>query len=136
MSRWTVFLNFGIPVFIVFILILVSAVISKAAASVISMWIAFGILPAVLAVVNLVLFFSGIEISFFRGSLFMLLGLLLGLMVGFVIGGMLSKDLFHPDAETVWINQALATYYVCFVGVLFLAVKAGQFLFQALQRRV
>lgn len=135
MNKWTVFLNLGIPVLIVLVMLLASAFISKAAVSVISMWIVWVILPAVLAVVNLVLFFSGIEISFFRGSLFMLLGLLLGLMFGFVIWGMLSKDLFHPDAGTISTNQTLAIHYACFVGILFLVVKAGQFLFHMLAKR-
>lgn len=88
------------------------------------------ILPVSLVALNIAIFFSEIEASFLKCSLFMLTGLLLGNFVGYIIWGISSKNLLKPDAETAWITKSLIIYHACFVIILYAMVMGGKFLIQ------
>lgn len=80
------------------------------------------LMPLGLLTLNTVLLFTGVERSLFKLALFSTSGLLAGDAVGYLRWGLSSGRLFYPDGETVWIQQAIITYYVSCVVVWFTAV--------------
>lgn len=138
MNKWTIFLNLGIPILIESVILFVYVFeggYGGSTLTVILMWTYWVILPVTLVVVNLALFFSGVGASFLKCTFLMLSGLLLGLAIGYIRWGMTTKNLFHPDAETVALNQALAIFYISLAGGYFLIVKVVYFMFQSLAKR-
>jgi len=96
------------------------------------------LVPAILVLFNLGLFFTGVEHSVLRCSGLMALGLFLWTAGSYVTWGISTGNLLHPDGETIWIQQALLKYYFFIALGLFLflfMVKAMISFFQEKRRK-
>jgi len=131
MNKWAVYLNLVIPVFIEIFIIVFCEIFFLGKYDVlsnISMLTKWIILPSILLVFNLVLFFWKIEFSFLRCCIFMFSGLLLGEMAAYIMWGAITKHLLNPDGETLYMIKELIIFYVYFVIIFLLTIKSGQFI--------
>lgn len=123
MNNWIIYLNLAIP-------FIVKICIPDGRYGSLTIIVDTIALPVSLILLNIVIFLNRIEVSFLKYSLFMLGGLLLGDFIGYFIWGITSKNLFNPDAETVWVVKSLIIYHICFVVILFIIVSGAKFLTQ------
>lgn len=84
------------------------------------------IIPGILFLMNITMYFRGIEKSVLKCTGLMLLGLYLALLIGYLRWGITTGNLFHPDAETVWLNLLAGMYYLVFSAISFLIFYFGK----------
>lgn len=112
---WLIYLNFVIP--------LLGFFVPKYGPRLIAALI---VLPGMLMIFNIVIFFSGIERSIIKCCIFMLSGLLLPIAIGYIVNAMKNKTLFYMDSETVSLTKQLILYYFSIVVVLFAILNVAK----------
>lgn len=106
MHRRLVYLNIVIPVLLPIVWKLLPE--GMTTAGILTMGIG---LPAILIVLNFLLYFRGLETAVSKLFLFMLIGLLGGVGVNYCLAALSVQGFSNVDAETLWILQALVKYY-------------------------
>lgn len=118
MRHWLIYSNLVIPLAMLFLFR------SHPTLSIINPTL---VIPGMLLVLNCTLFFAKVEASGFKACTFMLVGLLLPVFVGYLYSAAKARAWVLPDAEAMWITEALVKYYVGWAIALFVILQAGRF---------